>query len=82
MGIMDEEMRRADRKRKNRESAERNRQEKNESIENLQTEITNLSKDIHRISVDNWYLQQSAPGNCDQTPFPTFTAPILEPAVF
>ena len=81
MGLNEEEKREL-RKRKNRESAERNRQERNDSIEHLQARVTRLSADIHRVTVDNWYLEQSAFGDQFQTPFPTFTAPILEPAVF
>lgn len=77
-----EEEKRELRKRKNRESAERNRQVKNDSIEALQADVTRLSTDIHRVMVENWYIQQSASGNMFREPFPSFVAPILEPAVF
>jgi hypothetical protein len=77
-----EEEKRQMRKRKNRESAEKNRQVKNDSIETLQADVTRLSSDIHRVMVDNWYIRQSATGSVFCEPFPSFTPPILEPAVF
>lgn len=77
-----EEEKRELRKRKNRESAERNRQVKNDSIETLQAEVTRISTDVHRVMVDNWYIRQSTLGSAFDEPFPSFTAPILEPAEF
>jgi hypothetical protein len=75
-----EEEKREERKRKNRESAERNRREKNDSIDALQNRVVKLSAEIHSLMVDNWYICKSQ-GVFDGS-FPSYTAPILEPAVF
>lgn len=75
-------MKREMRKLKNRESAERNRREKNDSIDALQNQLRDLSTEVHNTSIDNWYLRRNCTSEYLMEPYPVYTAPILEPAVF